>query len=84
VENGTSGLQDALNNVKDSAAALRADSASALRPAAEQFQTALTAVGTSIENVASEGTDAVRTAVQNAGQSARDLQNQTQSLYHCP
>jgi hypothetical protein len=83
-KNGTSGLQDALNKVTENAEALRADSESALRPTVDQFRSALTAVRTSIENVVSGGTEPVHAAVQNAQQSARDLQNQVQSLYHCP
>jgi hypothetical protein len=83
VGSGTSGLQEAVNEVKDNAERLRADSASALRPAVDRFESSLTAVRTSIENVVSGGTAAVKTAVQNARQSAGDLQDQATSLYQC-
>jgi hypothetical protein len=83
VGNGASDLQDAVNKVKDNAETVRADSASALRSAVDQFETALTAVRTSLQNVVSEGTAPVKTAVQNARQSAHDLQDQAKSLYDC-
>jgi hypothetical protein len=84
VANGTNDLENAVNKIKDNAEALRADSASALGTAVDQLGDALTALRTSIENVVSQGTAPVKTAAQNARQSARDLQNQAQSLYHCP
>jgi hypothetical protein len=83
VASGTNGLQDAVNTVKDNVETLRADSASALRPAVDQLESSLTALRTSIENVVSGGTAVVKTAVQDAQQSARDVQDQAQSLYHC-
>ena len=83
VANGTNELRDAANKVKGNAETLRADSAAALRSAVDQLNSSLTAVRTSIENVAADGTAPVKTAVQNARQSARDLEDQAQTLYKC-
>jgi hypothetical protein len=83
VGSGINGLRDALNKVKDNAETVRADSASALQPAVDRFESSLTAVRTALQNVVSGGTAAVKTAVQDAKQSARDLQDQATSLYQC-
>jgi hypothetical protein len=83
VANGTTELQDAVSKVKDNAETLRADSVSALQPAVDRLQSSLTALRTSIENIVSDGVAPARTAADNARQSARDLENQAQTLYKC-
>jgi hypothetical protein len=82
-DNGTGGLRDALNTVKDDAEQLRAVASSGLRPAVDQLDSALSALRTSIENVVSGGTGPVNTAAQNARQSAVDLEIQARTLYNC-
>jgi hypothetical protein len=83
VANGKQGLEDSANQVKDNAEKVRADSASALRPAVDQLESSLTALRTSVENIVSGGTAPVKTAAENARQSAGDLENQAQTLYKC-
>jgi hypothetical protein len=83
VSSGTRGLQDAVNKVQVNAETVRADAASALQPTVDQLQDSLTALRSSIDNVVSGGTAAVKTAAQNARQSARAVRDQAQTLYHC-
>ena len=83
VKNGTSGVQDAFNEVKDNAATLRTDVTSALRSAVDQLDSALTTLRTSIGNVVSQGTAPVKTAAQDAADAARNVRDQARSIYDC-
>jgi hypothetical protein len=83
VQNGTSGIQVAVDKVKENADTLRADSNAALQPAVDQLRSSLTTLRSSIENVVANGTSQVKTALQNARQSARNLEDQARTLYKC-
>ena len=73
VKNGTSGLQDALTNVKNNLQAVKSAAGSDLQPQVNALQTSLDQLSTAISNASSVGVAGVVTAVKNVATAGTDL-----------
>jgi hypothetical protein len=80
VKNGTSGLQDALNKVKDNLQTVKSNASSELQPQIQAFEDSLTALGNAVSNVSSGGVGSVITAASSAAQSGQALVTSLGSL----
>jgi hypothetical protein len=80
LKNGTSGLQDAVNKVKDNLQTVKANASSDLQPQIQAFQDSLTALGNAISNVSSGGVASVVTAASSAAKDGQTLVTSLQAL----
>jgi hypothetical protein len=80
LKNGTSGVQDAVNKVKDNLQTLKANASSDLQPQIQAFQDSLTALGNAVSNVSSGGVGSVVTAASKAAQDGQALVTSLGSL----
>jgi hypothetical protein len=80
LKNGTSGLQDAVNKVKDNLQAVKTNASADLQPQVKAFEDSLTALGNAISNVSSGGVGSVVTAASTAAQDGQTLLTALNSL----
>jgi hypothetical protein len=80
LKNGTSGMQDAVNKVKDNLQAVKTNASSDLQPQIQAFRDSLTALGNAVSNVSSGGVGSVVSAASSAAQTGQKLVTSLGSL----
>jgi gas vesicle protein len=79
VQQGTSALRSALDQVKSDATALADSAKDEFKPQVEALTSALSALGTAVKNIGSAGTEPVQQALSSVQSAATNLQNDVTS-----